>query len=210
MRFAPSLSVVLAAGLWLPTARAEVPVPPPPNAPAETSPKAAETSPDAAETSPAAVETPPPAPAPAAVRSVTAGDFGCLLDWPAVGNTRFHSLAGPVEPALSIARGERPGPFPPGTIVQLMPTEAMVKLSAGASPDTDDWEYLKLKVGKKGVTIAERGGAEVKNIAGSCHGCHTTEPRWDHVCAADHGCDDLPGFVVKAALKAVAKDPRCR
>jgi hypothetical protein len=140
---------------------------------------------------------------------VTAEDFGCLKDWPAVGNTRFKSLVGDVEPALAIARGEQPGPFPAGTVVQLMPTEAMVKLAPGSSPDTDDWEYLKLKVTKKGVEIAERGGAEIKNVAGSCHDCHTTAPQWDHVCATGHGCRDLPGFVVKGALKATDKDPRC-
>jgi hypothetical protein len=156
---------------------------------------------------PAADAAPTAAPVP---RAAEVSDFGCLKDWPAVGNTRYASLTGDLDAALAVARGDTPGPFPPGTLVQLMPTEAMVKLAPGASPETDDWEYLKLKVGKRGVEIAERGGAEVKNIAGSCHGCHQPAPQWDHVCGADHGCEALPGFIVKAALKAVEKDPRCR
>lgn len=148
---------------------------------------------------------------PAAPRPATAADFGCLQDWAPVGHTRYASLTGSLDAALAVARGEQPGPFPPGTLVQLMPTEAMVKLEAGASPETDDWEYLKLKLDRKGVlTITERGAAEVKNVAGSCHGCHQTAPQWDHVCAEDHGCKPLPKFIVKAALKAVDKDPRCR
>ncbi len=140
----------------------------------------------------------------------TAETFGCLKTWEAVGNTRYHSTTGQLDSVLAIARGESEGPFPAGTVVQLMPTEAMAKLNPGTSPETDDWEYLKLKVGRTGVEIDERGGAEVKNLAGSCHGCHTTEPRWDHVCGADHGCKPLPKFIVKAALKAVDKDPRCQ
>jgi hypothetical protein len=153
-----------------------------------------------------------PAPAtPAPLRPATAADFGCLQDWAPVGHTRYASLNGSLDAALAVARGEQPGPFPAGTLVQLMPTEAMVKLAPGASPETDDWEYLKLKLDRKGVvTITERGGAEVKNVAGSCHGCHQTASQWDHVCAEDHGCKPLPGFIVKGALKAVDKDPRCR
>lgn len=163
-----------------------------------------------ADPAPAAPPDPLPPPAAAPIPAATAADFGCLKDWPAVGNTRFHSLAGDVSGALAVASGGRPGPYPAGTVVQLMPAEAMVKLAPGASPETDDWEYLKLKVGRRGVEITERGGAEVRNIAGACHDCHQTEPGADHVCGATHGCDPLPGFIVKAALKAVEKDPRCR
>lgn len=149
--------------------------------------------------------------APPAQRPATAADFGCLQTWPAVGHTRYASLTGALDAALAVAKGEQPGPFPAGTIVQLMPTEAMVKLAPGSSPETDDWEYLKLALNRRGeLTIKERGGAEVKNVAGSCHACHQTAPQWDHVCAEDHGCKPLPGFVVKGALKAVDKDPRCR
>jgi hypothetical protein len=126
-----------------------------------------------------------------------------------VGRTRFASVTGTLDQALAVARGEQPGPFPPGTVVQLMPAEAMIKLAPGASPDTDDWEYLKLKVKRRGLVIRERGGAEVRNLAGSCHGCHTTPPEWDHVCAEDHGCAPLPDFIIRAALKAVDHDPRC-
>lgn len=52
------------------------------------------------------------------------------------------------------------------------------------------------------------GNARVGNLAGSCYDCQRTEARWDHVRADTHGCDPLPAFIVKAAPKAVAKDPR--
>lgn len=141
--------------------------------------------------------------------AVTEATFTCLKDWPAVGRTRFASVTDTLDDALAVARGERPGPYPAGTVVQIAPVEAMVKLAPGTSPDTDDWEYLKLKVTRRGVVIKDRGGAEVRNLAGSCHGCHTTPPQHDRVCMADHGCDPLPDFIIRAALKAVEGDPRC-
>ena len=153
---------------------------------------------------PAAAEDPAPAPIVA-----TAADFGCLTDWPAVGHTRYASLTGQLDAALAVARNPAGGELPPGTLVVLQPSEAMVKLNPGASPQSDDWEYLKLKVGRSGVEIKARGGAELKNIAGGCHDCHKAAAAHDNVCAGDHGCEPLPAFVVKAALKAVEKDPRC-
>ncbi len=142
--------------------------------------------------------------------SVTAEDLTCLQDWPSVGRTRYASVTGRLEEALEVARDPEGGVYPPGTVVVLQPTEAMVKHQPGWSEATHDWEYLKVKVGRKGqVSIAERGAEEVKNIAGFCHACHAPAVTHDHVCMAGHGCDPLPGFILKMALKSVDKDPRC-
>ena len=141
---------------------------------------------------------------------VTADDLGCLQDWPVVGRTRYASVTGRLEEALAVAEDPAGGTYPPGTIVVLQPTEAMVKHEAGWNPPTNDWEYLKVAVNRKGeVEVKERGGEELKNIAGGCHSCHTGAEAHDFVCMADHGCDPLPNFVLRMALKAVEKDPRC-
>ena len=142
-------------------------------------------------------------------RAVTAADLGCLQGWAEVGHTRYARVGGDVAETLAVARGGPGGSYPPGSILQLMPTEAMVKLAPGASPDTDDWEYLKLEVKRGQTVIAERGGREVKNIAGGCADCHGAAKAYESVCGADHGCKPLPAFIVRAALKAVANDPRC-
>jgi hypothetical protein len=140
---------------------------------------------------------------------VTASDFGCLQDWPVVGHTRYANVNGHLDEALAVARNPDGGVFPIGTIVQLMPTEAMVKRATSTYPETDDWEFIKLTLKKGQVLISERGGGEMKNIGGNCVECHTPDKGYDRVCSTDHGCKSLPGFVVRAALKAVEKDPRC-
>ncbi|MBL8616976.1 MAG: hypothetical protein JNM72_15305 [Deltaproteobacteria bacterium] len=152
----------------------------------------------------------PPSVAPAApLRALEAADLGCLQGWAQVGRTRIGSLTGQVDAAVAVAQGGPGLRYPPGTVVQLMPTEAMVKLAPGASPATDDWEFLKIKVKRGETRIVERGGAELRNLAGSCAGCHVGAKAYDHVCMADHGCKPLPDFIIKAALAAVADDPRC-
>jgi hypothetical protein len=152
----------------------------------------------------ALAEEPAPAPSP-----VGAEAFTCLQGWPLVGHTRYQSTTGQIDLVLEIARQPAGRDFPPGTIIQLQPSEAMVKLAPGSSPSTDDWEYLKLKIKRGQTTIVERGGAELKNIAGTCHGCHEAARDSDEVCAAGSGCEPFPDFVLRGALKAAEKDPRC-
>jgi hypothetical protein len=91
-----------------------------------------------------------------------------------------------------------------------MPNEAMVKRHAGFSPETGDWEFLKIKLVKDQAVITERGTTEIKNLAGGCAECHAASAESnDWVCGEDYGCEVLPGFILKQAEKAVAKDPRC-
>jgi hypothetical protein len=141
-------------------------------------------------------------------RAATPTDFDCLQDWAMVGHTRYKSLNGRLPEVLAVAAAPQGKTFPVGTLVMLQPSEAMLKRAPGSNPATDDWEYLKLALKRDQVEILERGGVEVKNIAGACNDCHTT-PGADRICANAPGCKPLPNFVVKAALKAVATDPRC-
>lgn len=46
--------------------------------------------------------------------------------------------------------------YPPGSVIQLIPGEAMVKRSKGFSPATHDWEFFELDVSKDGTDIRRR------------------------------------------------------
>lgn len=139
-----------------------------------------------------------------------AEDFGCILKWAKVNRYRITNRLGFAKQALQVANSKTGGTFPPGTIIQLVPQEAMVKRKKGWSPKTNDWEFFFLKVDKKGTTIAARGGAEVKNgFGGSCYNCHSkAASKWDLICATGHGCDPLP--LSPAVIESIQNsDPRC-
>ena len=99
---------------------------------------------------------------------------------------------------------------PAGSVVQLVPTEVMVKREAGFSPATGDWEFFELEVNDKGSKIHKRGFAEVNNrFGGNCFACHAParEP-WDFVCETGHGCEPIPiDHRMTGALQR--SDPRC-
>ncbi len=142
---------------------------------------------------------------------ITAADFDCLKGWTKVRGFYLKSLLGSVDAALAVANNPEGGVYPTGTVIQLVPTEAMVKREPGFSAQTRDWEFFFLKVDAKGSTIVDRGATQVKNgFGGNCFGCHNkAEPKWDLVCEQDHGCDPLPigGAVIRAIQD---NDPRCK
>ncbi len=154
-----------------------------------------------------------PAPATAAPEdaSLSAADFPNIntmtrVDDHLVGNVRGHLAA-----ALAVARSPQGGRYPVGTIIQLVPQEAMVKRRAGFSPRTNDWEFFSLDVSATGTTILRRGGAEVVNrFGGSCASCHgAADPRFDLVCGHTHGCAPIP--LTQALIRALQLgDPRPR
>jgi hypothetical protein len=95
-------------------------------------------------------------------------------------------------------------------VVQLVPTEVMVKREADFSPATGDWEFFELEVNSGGSKIHKRGFAEVNNRFGkNCFACHVParEP-WDFVCESGHGCEPIPiDHAMTGALQR--SDPRC-
>jgi hypothetical protein len=128
-----------------------------------------------------------------------------------VGDHFVDNVRGHLAQALAVARSSTGGRYPVGTILQLVPQEAMVKRAPGFSPSTNDWEFFSLDVSAKGTRILSRGGAEVLNrFGGSCASCHeAAASRFDFVCGTDHGCAPLPiGPDVFAALQK--SDPRPR
>jgi hypothetical protein len=143
---------------------------------------------------------------------VDADAFKPLADMTAVRGFFVDNVAGHLDATLAVANDPEGGSYPVGTVIQLIPQEAMVKRAPGFDPDANDWEFFTLDVTPAGTTIISRGGSEVVNrFSGtSCAGCHSAaEPQFDLVCEDDHGCAPLPvGDDVIAAIQQA--DPRPR
>ena len=145
-------------------------------------------------------------------RELAAEDFGCILDWPMVRRFRITNVLGHLDEALAVANANEPGMrYPVGTVIQLVPGEAMVKRGEGWSPATNDWEFFAHDVSAAGTSIRARGGEETESpISGPCFGCHSAAgPDWDYLCETGHGCALLP-LDEATILRVQNGDPRCR
>ena len=140
-----------------------------------------------------------------------AEDFTCVLKWPKVRMFRITNLLGNTAASVAVANAPGNGNYPVGTLIQLVPTEAMVKRKAGFNPASNDWEFFFLTVAAEGTTITARGTDKVVNaFNGNCLNCHKkAEPKYDFVCEKGHGCDKLP-FGDDVILKVQDADPRCK
>ena len=135
--------------------------------------------------------------------------FGCIRDMTPVRGFFVDNLKGNIEDTLTIANAGT-GTYPPGSVVQLVPTEVMVKHEAGYSPATSDWEFIELEVSADGSEIRARGFADVVNkFGGNCFACHIkANPDRDLICETGHGCDPIP--LTPTMIKAIQNtDPRC-
>ena len=140
---------------------------------------------------------------------VTEAAFKCLTDLAASGEFFVDNLLGNLDATLEVANSETGGSFPAGSLVTLVPNEAMVKHEEGWNPATNDWEFFLLDVSAEGTEIAQRGGVEVANPAGSCFGCHQlARAEWDLICGQNHGCAPLP-FTREQIRGVQQADPRC-
>jgi hypothetical protein len=152
----------------------------------------------------------PPTTAPTQDFVAQSVDFVNLHNMTTVRGFFVDNRLGHLDEAVAVANNPDGGVYPVGTVIQLVPQEAMVKRAAGFDPATNDWEFFSLDVSVQGTTILTRGGAEVINRFGgnSCADCHQkAEPKWDFVCEQDHGCEPLPiGDDVIAAIQRA--DPR--
>lgn len=141
---------------------------------------------------------------------INESDFSCIRDMTPVRGFFVDSLTGDLDATLAVANSPDGGAYPPGSVVQLVPTEVMVKHPEGTSPATKDWEFFELTVSPEGSTIAKRGFVDVNNrFGGNCLGCHAkAKPQWDMICETGHGCDPIP--LTKAMVNVIQKtDPRC-
>ena len=138
----------------------------------------------------------------------TPASFVKLARMTRVGEHYVASLNGHLDAALAVARSKTGAVYPVGTVIQLIPTEAMVKRHRGYSPSTGDWEFFSLAVSAQGTKI-KSSGAKVKNfLGGDCSDCHRlAKPQFDFVCGKDHGC--APLGVTDAFIARIQRaDPR--
>ena len=142
--------------------------------------------------------------------AVTDKSFGCISHLKPVRGFFVGNLIGNLAGTLQVARSPNGGVYPPGSVIQLVPTEVMVKQPKGFNEVTHDWEFFELNVSKEGTSINKRGFAEVVNrFGGNCFACHIkAQPQWDFVCETAHGCDPIP--LTQPILRALQHtDPRC-
>lgn len=137
-------------------------------------------------------------------------DFDCILNWDQVRLFRITNKLGHTAEALAVANNPAGGDYPVGTVIQLVPNEAMVKRYSGWNTTTRDWEFFFLDTSASGTTITTRGATDVTNqFGGNCFDCHNQAmPQWDLVCEDTHGCDPLP-FSDQQLLNVQNGDPRC-
>lgn len=136
--------------------------------------------------------------------------FQCIREMTPVRQFYVDNLLGNLEGTLAAANAPGGAIYPPGSVVQLVPTEAMIKREPGFSPATGDWEFFELEVSEQGTSIGKRGFAEVNNRFGkNCFACHApARDPWDFICETDHGCEPIPiDHKMTGALQR--SDPRC-
>ena len=165
--------------------------------------------------------------------AISEQNFGCILDWPKVRNTYINN-ADParLKEAMRVFLDGAPNTeFPVGTILQLIPTEAMAKHPRGTFAKTNDWEFFALDVSASGTKITDRGEnvlslfdmnppadatkasdhgeAATKQPAGiPCLSCHGQAAKYDLVCEKLHGCPPIP-LNDQQVARFQAADPRC-
>ncbi len=156
---------------------------------------------------PAVIEAPAVAVIPVNVDDST---FRCVRKMTPVRHFYVDNLLGNIADTLAAANAPNGAVYPAGSVVQLVPTEAMVKREAGFNPATGDWEFFELEVSATGTRIVKRGFAEVNNRFGkNCFGCHApARDPWDFVCETNHGCEPIP--IDRQMTGALQRsDPRC-
>ncbi|MDO6679962.1 hypothetical protein [Shewanella sp. 4_MG-2023] len=136
--------------------------------------------------------------------------FSCIRDMTPVRHFYVDNILGDLDATLAVANAPEGAKYPPGSVVQLVPTEVMVKGKAGSSPVTGDWEFFELEVSEDGSKIVNRGFVDVNNrFGGNCFTCHLpARDKWDFICESDHGCEPIPiDHSMTGALQR--SDPRC-
>jgi hypothetical protein len=143
--------------------------------------------------------------------TISEQSFRCITEMTHVRHFYVDNLAGNLKGTVKAAQSTTGATYPAGSVLQLVPTEVMVKREKGFNAVTHDWEFFELDVSKEGSKIRTRGFVEVNNrFGGNCFGCHVkARPEWDLVCDNSHGCDAIP--ITRGMSGALQRtDPRCR
>ena len=142
--------------------------------------------------------------------TIDSDSFRCLDEMKPVRHFYVDNLFGDLDATAAVAESVDGGVYPPGSVVQLVPTEVMVKHGPGWNAATRDWEFFELEVTADGSSIRNRGFTDVINrFGGNCFACHIkAEAKFDMICELDHGCDPIP--VTREVIAGIqAADPRC-
>ena len=159
---------------------------------------------------PATVATVAPVAAAPKPIEITEASFGCIRDLKPVRGYFVGNLLGNVDATVAVASSADGGQYPPGSVVQLVPGEAMVKHHPGYNAATNDWEFFELIPSPTGTKINVRGTTEVVNqFGGNCLACHAqADKKWDMICEQTHGCAPIP--ITPVMARAIQNtDPRC-
>jgi hypothetical protein len=141
---------------------------------------------------------------------VSADTFKCITDMTPVRHFYVDNLLGNLQATVAVAEKDR-GDYPEGSVIQLVPTEVMIKQQKGFNPATRDWEFYAIDVSKDGSRIYQRGFENVNNRFGmNCFACHQqAREEFDLICEEDHGCAPIP--LTRPMFRALQKtDPRCK
>jgi hypothetical protein len=136
--------------------------------------------------------------------------FRCITEMTPVRQFYVDNLLGNLEGTVAAANAGT-GDYPEGSVVQLVPTEVMIKHEKGFNTKTRDWEFFLITVGSDGSKIERRGFADVANrFDMNCFACHAqAKAEFDLICEQGHGCDPIP--LTRAMFAALQRtDPRCR
>lgn len=149
---------------------------------------------------------------PAAKASFPISDssFKCITEMTHVRHFYVDNLAGNLAGTVKVAQAGT-GNYPVGSVLQLVPTEVMVKRERGFDAATRDWEFFDLNVSPTSSAIRVRGVEDVNNrFGGNCFSCHVkAHAEFDLVCDNSHGCDPIP--FTRAMSGALQRtDPRCK
>jgi hypothetical protein len=141
---------------------------------------------------------------------ITEASFGCIRDLKPVRGFYVGNLLGDMDATLAAANKTDGAVYPAGSVVQLVPGEAMVKHRPGYNSATNDWEFFELDALPTGTKIRVRGATDVVNqFGGNCLTCHAqAEAKYDMICEQGHGCAPIP--VTPVMARAIQNtDPRC-
>src|SRR6267143_7260861 len=114
--------------------------------------------------------------------TVSEKSFGCIRDGTKIRNTYIKN-ADPekLKEAVRIFKNSVPDrEYPVGTILQLVPFEAMVKHPREKFPKSNGWEFFALEVSEAGTKIRDRGD-NVVNLSQNktCLSCHQPAASFD-------------------------------
>src|SRR4029077_19422865 len=114
---------------------------------------------------------------------VGAHAFWGLTEKTAVRQFHVDNLRRHLDATVAAANSTTGAVYPPGSVIQLIPGEAMVKRDKGFNAATHDWEFFELDVSKDGTKIRKRGTTDVVNrFGGNCFDCHVpAAAQWDLV-----------------------------